>query len=145
MSGDPDCYHVTGFALPAPYYGVYCGLGRPTGDDFWNTVGTVAPIDGLDQMCLHHDLKGPWYSGHDDTEGEWDATCIVRYGLEYGRLTRNGAVIAHGDSSWDEWDSAWASAGMRNLWDGLNNYWTATDVCTDSMLAEFDAATDASP
>jgi hypothetical protein len=143
MSGDPDCYHVTGFALPAPYYGVFCGLGRPTGDDFWGTVGGKAPIDGLDQMCLHHDLKAYWYVGHHDTEGEWDATCIVRYGLEYGRLTRNGSLIAHGDSSWAEWNSAWEGASMRNLWDGLNNYWTATDVCSDSMLAQFDAATDA--
>jgi hypothetical protein len=143
MTGDPNCYHVTGFALPAPYYGIFCGLNRPTGDDFWGTVGGKAPIDGLDQMCLHHDLKGYWYAGHEDTEGEWDATCIVRFGLEYGRLTRDGSLIAHGDSSWDEWDTAWAGAGMRNLWDGLNNYWTATDVCTDSMLANFDAATGA--
>lgn len=145
MSGDPDCYPVTGFALPAPYYGIFCGLGRPTGSDFWGTVGGKAPIDGLDQMCVHHDMKAYWYAGHHDTEGEWDATCIVRYGLEYGRLTRNGAVIAHGDSSWDEWDAAWEGASMRNLWDGLNNYWTATNVCSDSMLTQFDAATDAQP
>jgi hypothetical protein len=65
MTGDPDCYYVTGFALPAPYYGVYCGLGRPTGDDFWGVLGnpTKTPIDGLDQMCLHHDLKSYWYAG----------------------------------------------------------------------------------
>ena len=143
MRGDPDCYHVTAFALPAPYYGIYCGLGRPTGDDFWGTVGSKAAIDGMDQMCLHHDLKGSWYSGHDDTEGEWDATCIVRYSLEYGRLTRNGALVAHGDSSWDEWDAAWSRAGMTNLWDSLNAYWSATNLCTDSMVDRFDAATDA--
>jgi hypothetical protein len=140
MSGDPDCYHVTGFALPAPYYGIYCGLGRPTGDDFWGTIASQAPIDGLDQMCLHHDLKGSWY-GEVDTEH--NATCIVRYGLEHGRLTRDGTVIADGNSSWDEWNTAWESASMRNLWDGLNDYWTATDVCTDDMLAVFDGQTDA--
>jgi hypothetical protein len=144
MTGDPDCYYVTGFALPAPYYGVYCGLGRPTGDDFWGAIRDQKPIDGLDQMCLHHDLKSYWYAGDPATEGEWDAICIVRYGLEHGRLTRNGSVIADGNSSWDEWDAAWSGAGMRNLWDGLNNYWTATDLCSDSMLAKFDAATDAS-
>jgi hypothetical protein len=143
MEGDPNCYHVTGFALPAPYYGVYCGWMRPTGNDFWGTIRDEAPIDGLDQMCLHHDLKGYWYSGHEAMDSEAEQTCIVRYGLEHGRLTRNGAVIAHGDSSWDEWDAAWEGASMRNLWDGLNNYWTATDVCTDNMLALFDAATDA--
>jgi hypothetical protein len=62
--------------------------------------------------------------------------CIVRYGLTYARLTRDGAVITPGTAAYDE-----IMNKMGNLWDATaNDGWYAAN-CTSEELEEFIDAT----
>ncbi len=142
-----ECYHVSTFAFPVPYYGFFCGGGRPEGGgDGMRTAFRLGSIDGLDEMCAHHDNIGGWYArAYPYAVNPWNGTgsCIVYYGLRHGRLTRDGATIATGSSSSEVWDGAWAGAGMANLKDGLDNFFIYTNDCSESALQRLDEAMDA--
>ncbi|MBX3703287.1 MAG: Ig-like domain-containing protein [Steroidobacteraceae bacterium] len=136
---DNDCYHVSAFAVPVPYYGWYCGQGRPA--EFQDIIrNTNLILDSFDAICRHHDTVGAWYPGAGGFgSGDMFASCIVRYGLRHGRLTRDGGLLANGYSDQSTWDNAWSGAGMFNLKDAMDNYFTYTAGCNESNLADFDA------
>ena len=92
-------------------------------------------MDAFDALCMHHDHAASWYPEGED--GLFDA-CIVRYGLTYARLTRDGTVVAPGTEAYDEiMDKMW------NLRDAITNYDLQTAGCTSAQLDEFIEATGA--
>jgi hypothetical protein len=148
--GEEDCYPaLTHIAFPVPFYGVWCGAGRPNdlsqaARERGDRGGFGGPIDSFDALCMHHD---PWESWYPELAG-WDTdltqSCIVRYGLRNGRLTHNGTLLANGWSDSTTWNAAWENAGMANMRYAIEVYFNRTFTCSDSDLAEFDRLTDAS-
>jgi hypothetical protein len=125
------CYSPKQAAVPVPYYGRFCGGGIPTpaNESYARNNG---PLDGLDQLCRHHDSASLWYSS---STGAFDA-CVVKYGLVHARLTRGGSLLDEGSA---DWTSAWAT--MPDLRDATTAYGYWTDPCTSGSLSDFAAAT----
>jgi len=131
-----NCYHVSGFDLPVSNYGFYCGQGRPT--EFLYAAVNQPPIDSLDENCKHHDLIESWYSeSQDGFDGDVFGACIVRYGIVYGRLTRDGVLLTHGGDTEGGWEAGWSGSNMGNLKDALDNYFTHTNLCNSENLDLF--------
>jgi hypothetical protein len=126
VSASPTSWNCLG--SPVTCYGRFCGGGVPNDDD-WDWANNVGTIDSFDQICRHHDYAGIYYKGVSD--GGFDA-CIVRYGIDYGRLTYNGEHIVDGDP---RWNGIWAT--MWNMSDAINNYKGWTSGCYDSYLSKF--------
>ena len=134
-----DCYTVPNFAIPVPYYGMFCGGGRP--HLFGEAIADGA-IDAFDNLCWHHDMADSWYPETPNNAEDNGAACIVRYGLRHGRLTENGVTLTHGYDDSDGWEEGWAGAGMVNLKDALDVYFGYTaGVCTEGQLSVFTALT----
>ena len=53
----------------------------------------------------------------------------LEYGIYYGRLTKDGALLADGSFSEAAWNAAWAQAHMAHLKDALDVYWDCTVAC----------------
>ena len=144
-----DCYLRVDLGLHVPYYGVFCGGGRPehTGKAFG-----VGSINAFDEACVHHDTVTLWYPqwwhyvifdlGYSDTH-DLTGSCIVRYSIRHSRLTRDGVLLVDGFAEKAPWDAAWAGADMHNLWEAIDNYWNYTFSCSDENLGLFDVMTDA--
>ena len=123
------CDHVSHFSVPVAHYGRFCGGGVPSDEDLgW--ARSSGPMDPFDNLCRHHDNASFYYPNIDT--GPADA-CVVRYGIEHGRLTRDGRELSSGTAEWD-----WAWGFMPNLLDTIENYdWYTGSVCWDSDLATF--------
>lgn len=106
-----------------PIYGRNCGWGIPTDEDAERArqLG-LGPIDPMDALCVHHDNPG-WYP-----EAIGVDACIVRYGLHYSRLTRDGSLLTHGNDSKAGWDAAWDGM-MPNLKSIVDRYFTEALSC----------------
>jgi len=128
------CEPVSELGSPVPDYGRFCGGGRPLGPDWnWAHGPDGGPMDAFDALCMHHEHAASWYPEAED--GLFDA-CIVRYGLTYARLTRDGTVITPGTATYDE-----IMNKMGNLWDATaNDQWYAAN-CASEELEEFIDAT----
>ena len=122
-----DCYPAIESGLPVPVYGRYCGAGRPADADW---AGRAGSTDGLDELCNHHDHVQTWYP-----ESIGLGACVLRYGIYYGRLTKDGALLADGSSPSATWDAAWAQAHMDHLKEALDVYWGFTSGCALTLTA----------
>lgn len=124
------CLFEDGPGLPnvVTCYGRFCGGSVPNTAD-WDWANNVGAIDSFDQLCLHHDKSGIYYSGARD--GGFDA-CIVRYGIEHGRLSYGGRQVLESDP---EWNSRWAT--MPNILDVIENYQDLTSGCGNNLLDKF--------
>ena len=89
----PGCYPILTFSVPAPFYGLFCGAFRPSGDEMGAAIRSEAeggyggPIDAMDAMCMHHDLSGSWYPELPAGVNSYNPTqsCVVKYALRYGK------------------------------------------------------------
>ncbi len=108
-----DCTTPIQYWLPAPWYGRFCGRDNPAEDVFWVAMN-AGPIDSLDYICQHHDRATPWYPGETVTHSQ---ACIVRYGLDNARLTRDGRQLTAGTG---EWSAVWSR--MADLRDAVALY-----------------------
>lgn len=81
--------------IPVPFYGRNCGHGRPAAGK------SALSVDGMDQLCYHHDRQTSWY-GHasGSIANDFGGACIVRYGLLNARLTRDGTVLTQGSAAY---------------------------------------------
>jgi hypothetical protein len=148
----PGCYPEVTFSVPAPFYGLFCGAFRPGDGEMGPAIRSTAdgghggPINAMDAMCMHHDVAGSWYPELPSGLGSYNPSqsCVVKYALRHGTLTRDGEVIATGSTGPIEWAIAWAGAGMPLMRQALDDYFVFTDGCTDADLARFDADSDAS-
>lgn len=124
------CKPVSESAMPAPYYGRFCGDDRPLELDWdWANGPDGGPIDAVDALCLHQDHAESWYP--EATDNSLDA-CIMRYGLMYGRLTRDGTVILPGTATYAD-----TMNEMGNLWGAIENDYWYTEGCTAEQLDDF--------
>jgi hypothetical protein len=130
------CESVLALSSPAPHYGRFCGAGRPLGPDWnWALGPSGGPMDVFDALCMHHDFASIWYP---ELAGSSSDACIVRYGVKYARLTRDGTVIEPGSAAYDE-----VMNEMPNLRDAIaNDDWYTAD-CTLEDLEGFIEATSA--
>jgi len=130
-SGQTQCYNDDPVACepgpvwgtPVYWYGRFCGKGNPSEEEFWEAFA-AGPIDSLDYLCQHHDRASAWYP--DETASAFQE-CVVRYGLDTARLTRNGRFVAEGSA---EASSIWSR--MPNLKSGVDQYVKEVDGCTIS-------------
>lgn len=113
-----------------PVYGRWCGKNVPQDNTYADNWG---PIDPFDELCVHHDKSPALYP--DDTDGAFNA-CVVRYGIEYARLSRNGFAIADSTATWDQ---IWTT--MPNLLDVVENYNWYTSGCEIGKLKQFEKDT----
>ena len=132
-----DCYPAPTGGI-VPFYGLFCGAGRP--HVFGEAINDGA-IDSFDHLCWHHDMADTWYPETPNNADDDGAACIVRYGLRHGRLTRDGVIVAHGYSDSEEWEDGWTGAGMANLKAALDAYFIRTVVCNEGNLGLFTALT----
>lgn len=125
--GGLECYAwITDTWRLAPYYGRFCGGGRPA-DSSWDSAVNYGPMDPLDYLCLHHDNAPAWYAWDNSTTHQ----CVVNHGLYHSRLTRDGAVLAvgsHYETDLNRWDSAW-DGQMGNLKTAVEVYYDKTGTC----------------
>jgi len=130
----PRCEPISGAGPAVPSYGRFCGAGRPLDPDWdWAHGPDGGPIDALDALCMHHTHATSWYP--EVEEGSLDA-CIMRYGLAYARLTRDGTVIGAGNAAYEE-----IMDEMSNLRDAITSYGAYTAGCTPGQLDQFIDAT----
>lgn len=140
--GGVDCVSPWQVALPAPYYGRFCGAGRPS-DAQWSAAVALGPLDAMDALCYHHDnaFGAGWYVNEVDSVGNGaTGSCVVRYGIANSKLTMNGVLLTSGTDSQADWDAGWGNY-MPRLKSVLDAYWSWTSDCTDQMLADFTAVT----
>lgn len=144
-----NCYYQLVLAVPASYYGVFCGGGRPVNMPRAIQQGS---INGFDEACAHHDNIEQWYAEWYDylifdfptvNYRDLSGSCVVRYAIYHSRLTKDGRLLADGRSSLADWNESWSLAGMYQLWNALNYYWDLTFSCNSDNLGRFDVLTDA--
>ena len=117
-------------AIPyPPLYGRWCGDGRPT-DGHANAVRDAGPLDAFDKICHHHDNAGSWYPSDDSDVFN---ACIVRYGLQFARLTNNGSLIPRGAAEYE----ATFGTTMPRLHAVTEAYWDFTSGCTETDMDQF--------
>ena len=133
-----DCYPSFASRPIAPFYGLFCGAGRPF--EFGDAIADGA-IDSMDHVCWHHDMADTWYPETPNDLTDDAAACIVRYGLRHGRLTEDGVILTHGYETEEEWLEAWVGVGMENLKGALHAYFGRTELCSEADLAWFTSAT----
>lgn len=128
------CKPVAEAASPLPAYGRFCGPGRPLEADWaWATGPDVGPIDAFDALCMHADYADAWYPSADPSTVE---ACIIRYGLTFGRTTRDGVALDPGTGAHAE-----VMAKLGNLGDVIANTEPYTTACDqDAFDAFIDAA-----
>jgi hypothetical protein len=142
--GGAVCYSppTDGVVDPVTLYGRFCGSFHPP--DWGKAIGAL-PIDGLDALCMHHDLQKSWYP-----EADGVGPCIVYYGLYHSELRRDGVLLAtgsawhNGGTEWDNWQAAWGNE-MTNLRDAVARYFSHTSdpdpnigfTCTQAELIDF--------
>jgi hypothetical protein len=130
----PRCEPVSGTGPVVPSYGRFCGAGRPLDPDWeWAHGPNGGPVDAFDALCMHHANATSWYP--EVEEGLLDA-CIMRYGLAYARLTRDGTVIEAGNVAYEQ-----IMDEMSNLRDAITSYEAYTAGCTPAELDQFIDAT----
>ena len=82
---------------------------------------------------MHHTHATSWYpEGGDGSYG----ACIMRYGLAYASLTREGTLIAPDTSVYDQ-----IMAEIPNLRDAITSYNSYIAGCTPGQLDAFIEAT----
>ena len=128
------CEPVSEPSSQVPDYGRFCGADRPAGPDWnWAHGPDGGPMDSFDALCMHQAHAASWYPETED--GLLDA-CIVRYGLTFSRLTRDGTVISPGTAAYDE-----IMNEMKNLRDATADDEWYNANCSSDQLEEFIAAT----
>ncbi len=128
------CESVSDLSSPVPHYGRFCGVDRPLAPDWnWALGPSGGPMDAFDALCMHQDNAPSWYPAAE--VGSSDA-CIVRYGLTYARLTRDGTVIGPGSVAYDEMMNQ-----MPHLRDAIANDDWYTAGSTPEQLDDFIVAT----
>lgn len=132
-----DCYPGVESSFLEPVYGRYCGPDRPADSTWANSQGS---IDGMDELCNHRYRFKAWYPEVDD-ELSLMGPCVLRYGIYYGRLTKDGALLADGSSSSATWDAAWAQAHMAHLKEALDVHWAYTAFGCGTQLTDFTTKT----
>jgi hypothetical protein len=128
------CEPVAEPSSPVPAYGRFCGADRPADPDWnWALGPDGGPMDSFDALCMHQDHGASWYP---EAEGGLLDACIVRYGLTFSRLTRDGTVISLGTAAYDD-----IMSKMGNLRDAAaDDEWYSAN-CTSDQLEEFIEAT----
>ena len=122
------CKASSELALPVPYYGRFCGADRPLASDWdWALGPDGGPMDAFDALCMHLDQTASWYPEVEDSPA-----CIVRYGLTYARLTRDGALIEPGTATYEE-----IMAKMGNLAEAMASDDGYTANCSSEDLDAF--------
>lgn len=130
-----ECYPIAEDDFPVSLYGRFCGDGVPSTSE-WPWAERSGPMDSLDALCLHHDMSydnGDWYP---EAEDQFRQACVVRYGIENAKLTRDGQVLAEGTS---EWNAVWNR--MPRLKNAVDRYVGHVSICIPANLQGFTEAT----
>ena len=134
MDDEARCLTSAESADPVPEYGRFCGVGRPLEADWeWATGPDGGPMDAFDALCMHVDYGSLWYP---EVEGEVSEACILRYGLTFARLTRDGVVLPPESADYIE-----TMGRMGNLSAAMANDAGYVAACDDDQLDEFVEAT----
>lgn len=121
-------------ASPFPVYGRFCGADRPLETDWDWAIGPHAgPIDAFDALCMHADRASIWYPNADPSHVE---ACIIRYGLTFARLTRDGDALEPGTSDYSD-----IIDRLGNLGDAIRDEEPYASACEDDAFEAFIDAT----
>jgi len=124
-------------AFPADLYGRFCGQDIPRADIFWD-VFAAGPIDGLDFLCQNHDRSRGWYPS--ETVSAYEE-CIVRYGLDHARVTRDGALLSGSGENLVLNRMPYLRDAISHYKDDVGSTGNGNRRCTDNELTDFTANT----
>lgn len=130
--GEPGWCYSPHVPYPVPLYARFCGAGHPDSGPMQDSARARGPLDGMDQLCRHHDSANSWYPNDQGLAN----SCVVRYGLDFAQLTRHGSPLARGSSAYDQAfdhmpDLRYATAAFADL----------ASTCSDTQLNQFITAT----
>lgn len=124
-------YIPVGLVLPVPVYGRNCGDNRP------GPGLSQEAIDGMDQICYHHDRAPSWYANATGSlDNDLLGPCIVRYGIANAIMTRHGTKLQPGSAAYNQ---AWGL--MPNTREARRRYINWTSSCTEGYMNQFEADT----
>lgn len=124
-------------AFPADLYGRFCGQDIPRADIFWD-VFAAGPIDGLDFLCQNHDRSRGWYPSETVSSFE---ECIVRYGLDHARVTRDGALLSGSRENLVLNRMPYLRDAITHYKDDVGSTGNGKRRCSDNELNDFTANT----
>ena len=120
------------------YYGYFAGGEQPLPGE-WDWAIENGPMDPMDALTLHHDaayevpMWSTWYPESKLVPNVH--LCVVRYGLEYAKLTRGGTPIPISETN-DPADWPGLEDLYRTIYVGaalnVGSFWTGSTVgCPD--------------
>ncbi len=128
----------TDFMEITDYYGYFAGGEQPLPGE-WDWAIENGPMDPMDALTLHHDaayevpMWSTWYPESKLVPNVH--LCVVRYGLEYAKLTRGGTPIPISETN-DPADWPGLEDLYRTIYVGaalnVGSFWTGSTVgCPD--------------